>query len=156
MFSTRLPTRPLAALTLAAGLVLPLAAGADPAAIAARKAHFQSYNAQIGVLVAMARGEAPYDAARAQAAAIALDDLTRVDVPALFPAGSGAESMAETRALPAIWDDLETFAQRHADLQQATAALRLVAGTDLAALRGSVGQVGGACGACHQQFRAAE
>lgn len=123
-------------------------------AVNARKAQFALFAFNLGVLAPMAQGRVPYDAERAQIAADTLFHLTRVDQAFLWPEGTDNASIEGTRALPVIWTDLEGFAQRYGALQQATEALQGAAGVDLASLQGALGVVGGACGACHQQFRA--
>lgn len=72
-------------------------------------------------------------------------------LPNYFPAGSGT---GDTRALPAIWSDSATFAQRAATMTTRLEALRVAAASgDLAATQAAFGQVGQGCGACHQTFR---
>ncbi|KPQ06394.1 MAG: Cytochrome c556 [Rhodobacteraceae bacterium HLUCCA12] len=147
----------LTALVLAAGLALPHAALADEAAeaaIGARKAQFQLFAFNLGVLGRMAQGRMPYDAEAAQTAADHLYHLTRQFNPALWPEGSDNASMEDTDALPVIWDDLEEFAGRYEDLQAQAETMQEAAGTDLAALQGAIGGLGGACSACHDDFRA--
>jgi cytochrome c556 len=76
-------------------------------------------------------------------------------MPALFPAGSGAESGQRTRALPAIWQNKSDFdaiagtLAREAD--RLAAALK--AG-DRAATAAAFGAMTGQCGACHRPYRA--
>ncbi|MCC5971889.1 MAG: cytochrome c [Pararhodobacter sp.] len=146
------------ALALVAGLALPIAlpqaALANEAAIGARKAQFQLFAFNLGVLGGMAQGRVEYDADMAQTAADHLYHLTRHYNPALWPEGSDNANAADTRALPAIWDDLEAFAERYAALQSGAEAMQAAAGTDLASLQGALGGVGGACAACHDNFRA--
>jgi len=148
----------LTALALAAGLALPLAlphaAQADEAAIGARKAQFQLFAFNLGVLGGMAQGRTAYDAQAAQSAADHLFHLTRHFNAAMWPEGSDNASAENTRALPVIWDNLGEFATRFAALQDGAEAMQTAAGTDLAALQGALGGLGGACQACHQSFRA--
>ena len=144
----------LTAPVLAAVLALPQAALADEAAIGARKAQFQLFAFNLGVLGGMAQGRVDYDAEVAQTASDHLYHLTRSYNPALWPEGSDNASAQNTRALPAIWDNLEDFAQRYGALQTAAEAMQAAAGTDLASLQGALGGIGGACGACHDNYRA--
>lgn len=147
-------TAPVLAAVLALPLALPQAALADEAAIGARKAQFQLFAFNLGVLGGMAQGRVDYDAEVAQTAADHLYHLTRSYNPALWPEGSDNASAQNTRALPAIWDNLEDFAQRYGALQTAAEAMQAAAGTDLASLQGALGGIGGACGACHDNYRA--
>lgn len=145
----------LATLT-AVVLALTVAAPAlgNEAAIKARQGQFQMFALNLGVLGQMAQGRIPYDAARAQEAADNLYHLTRNSQLGLWPEGSDNMSAGGTRALPAIWDNNADFLARYAALQAGAEAMRAAAGTDLAALQAALPGVGGACQACHQQFRA--
>ncbi len=148
-------TRTLTGLGLAAALTTALAlpALADNPAVEARQGQFKLYSFNVGVLAGMAQGEMEYDAEMAQTAADNLYHLTRHDQSRLWPEGTDNESIDNTRALPAIWDDLEGFANRFGALQEAAATMQDAAGTDLASLQGALGGLGGACQACHQEFR---
>lgn len=150
--------RNLTALALATALTLPNLASAENADpnIAARQAQMslQAYN--LGVIGAMAQGRVAYDAATAAAAASNLYHLSRLDPSRMWAAGTDNMAAEHTRALPAIWDDAAGFATRYAALQAATEAMMNAAGTDLAALQGAMGALGGACGGCHQNFRQPE
>jgi len=76
--------------------------------------------------------------------------------PAAFPPGSGPESGIETRALPKIWETFADFTAKSDALQAAAANLLQVAqgGGDAAAIGAAAGQVGQACQACHDTYRA--
>ena len=72
-------------------------------------------------------------------------------VPDLFPEGSGEG----TRAKPEIWQNWADFTTKIDGLQTAAAALvQASAGGDMAAIEAAVGEVGKACGACHDVYRA--
>ncbi len=146
-------TRTILGLVAALTTTLSLPALADNPAVNARQAQFTLYSFNVGVLAQMAQGQMDYDAEMAQAAADNLYHLTRHDQSRLWPEGTDNESIAGTRALPAIWDDLEGFAGRYSALQDAAAAMQEAAGTDLASLQGALGGLGGTCQACHQEFR---
>lgn len=149
--------RKFAVLAVAATFALPALApaAANEAAIKARQSQFTLFSFNLGVLAGMAQGQREYDADTAQLAADNLYYLTRRDHRLLWPEGSSNASVEGTRALPAIWDDLEGFANRYGALQDGAEALRAAAGTGLAGLQGALGGTAGACQACHQQFRAA-
>lgn len=133
-----------------------VAQSAIEGAIKARKAHMQLQAFNIGPLVGMAKGEMPYDAAVATAAAGNLAALTGMNFGRYFPEGSAQGQAEGTRALPAIWENGEDVMAKVAALNEAVAALNAAAGTDLAALQGAIGPVGEACGACHKAYRAPE
>jgi cytochrome c556 len=144
--------RRLAVATLAIACALP--AAANEGAIKARQGQFQMFALNVGVLGGMAQGRVPYDAAQAQEAADNLFHLTRNSQLGMWPAGSNNAATTGTRALPVIWESNADFLSRYADLQSAAEGMQSAAGTDLAALQGALGALGGACQACHQQFRA--
>jgi cytochrome c556 len=142
----------LVAAVACAAIALP--AVADQAAVDARKAQFTLFAFNLSVLGGMAQGARDYDAAAAQLAADNLFHLTRHDQSRLWPEGSDNMAMDGTRALPAIWDNLEDFAAKFAALQSGAEAMQAVAGTGLDAMRGAMGGIAGACQACHQANRA--
>lgn len=122
--------------------------------VAARQGMFKLLALNVGPLAGMAQGNIEYDAALAQAAANNLAALASLDQSRLWPEGSDNMSIEGTRALPLIWDDPDGFVARLAALQEGTVAMQAAAGEGLDALRGALGGVGGACSACHQDFRA--
>ena len=130
------------------------AASEIEAAVEARQGQFKLFSFNIGPLVEMAQGDIEYDADMAATAAENLAKVTTLQQDWLWPEGSDNESIDDTRALPAIWEDLGDFADKHAALGEATAELEMVAGDGLDALRGAIGAVGNACSACHDEYRA--
>ena len=73
-------------------------------------------------------------------------------IPTVFPVGT--ETAHNTKALPAVWSDRATFTQRAAALETEAGKLSTVAaGGDKAAFAAQYQTTGGACGACHRQFR---
>ena len=151
--------------TLIAGIILAGAVGstamgdahankAAMAAIKARQAAMQLYAFNIGLLGGMAKGEVEYDAAAASAAAANLAKLTSMDQSRMWPPGSDNEALGDaTRALPAIWQSGSKAGMIGGDLAKAAAALEGAAGQGLDGLRGAIGPVGKACGACHEDYR---
>ena len=136
---------------------IPAAAHDDPIehAIEARQGYFTLMGTEIGPLAAMAKGEMDYDAARAEAHAANLAALAAYDPARLFPEGSSKfEREGDTRALAAIWDDMDGFMAAMGDFVEAAEALPGVAGQGRAELAGGVGRVGDTCGACHDDYRA--
>ncbi|MDF1854167.1 cytochrome c [Pseudooceanicola sp.] len=134
------------------------ASHADPAiaaAVKARKSVMGLYAFNLGKLGAMAKGEMAYDSAAAKGYAENLNALATLDQSSMWPAGSDNVSFADTRALPAMWENMEGAMKAGMALASATGALADAAGTDLAALQVAMGPVGAACGACHKASRAA-
>lgn len=155
--NTRIPLG-IAAILSITGLVGSVVAEshADPAlsaAVKARQAQMTLYAFNLGQLGAMARGNAPYDAEAATAAATNLQALTSLNASAIWPQGSDSEAMEGTRALPALWQNFPDVMEQAAALNAAADAMVEAAGTDLAALQGAMGALGGACGACHKAYR---
>ncbi len=133
---------------------LALPALANEQAVKARQGQFQMYAINLGVLANMAQGRIPYDAALAQEVADNLFHLTRNSQYGLWPEGTDNASMSGTRALPVIWSDNAGFLERYAALQAAAEAMKAAAGQGLEAVQANLAALGGACQACHQQYRA--
>lgn len=133
------------------------AAAANPqleAAVRARKAQMQLYGFNVGILGGMAQGNIPYDAATAQAAADNLVALASLSKTLQWPEGSDNAAMPDSRALPALWANLDDFAAKYDALATAAAAMQGAAGQGLDALKGAMGGIGAACAACHEAYRA--
>lgn len=74
-----------------------------------------------------------------------------------FPAGSGKDVNPKTRAKPEIWQKPDDFTAKDRDFQQAAQAFKAAAdGGDLAAINSSFENLGKACKACHDTYRAPE
>ncbi len=133
-----------------------LAEGPHDKAIKARQAMFQLYSYHSGILTAMAKGKMEYDAELAQEAADNLLAAASLGQSTLWPQGSDNANSenARTRALPAIWETYPAVAEKGEALGKAAAAVAASAGSGLDALKASIGDVGAACKACHDDFRA--
>ena len=147
-------------LAMAAGAVLAagvaLAESPFDGAVGARKAVMQLRGFNIGQLGGMAKGDMPYDATAAQAAADNLLMLASINMMAMWPAGSDNGAITGTNALPAIWADGSDIGAKAQALIDAATAMKAAAGTDLASLQGAMGALGGACGGCHKEYRASQ
>ncbi|MGI1663287.1 c-type cytochrome [Palleronia sp. KMU-117] len=151
--------RRLLASALGAALLVPAAAIAQDGfagQLAARQGQFDILALNIGVLGGMARGNTPYDAAMAQQAADNIVAVSRIAQTFNWPEGSDNMSIEGTRALPAIWDNLDDVVAKWAALGTAAEGLAAVAGTGQEALGPALGAVGGTCQACHEAYRAPE
>ena len=99
----------------------------------------------------MAQGKAPYDAN------VAARNAGYLQALAQMPWDGFAESTKDTpeknRALPAIWAEPAKFKEAADRLQSATTKLAASA-KDEGAFKAAVGEVGKACGGCHENFRA--
>lgn len=132
-------------------------ADAIAAAIEARQEHMKGYGGAMRTLGGMARGDVAYDAAAASEAAATLLELAGADQSSYWPEGSDNMSTdIETRALPAIWENIDDVQAKSAALLEAATAMNAAAGESQEALAAAMGAVGGACGACHENYRAPE
>lgn len=122
--------------------------------IKARQGQMWTLAINLGILGSMAKGEMEYDVAKAQAAARSLHGVTMVDVATLYPQGSDNISLdSGTRANPSIWDDNADFLAKAEALAEAARGAAMTAGDGQEALGPILGQLGGACKACHQAHR---
>ncbi|WP_353472446.1 cytochrome c [Salipiger sp. H15] len=127
-----------------------------PAPLKARQGEMNILAINLGILGDMARGKSPYDAEAAQMAAESIVAVTMINKAPLFPAGTSEMELEGTRAKAEIWDDWEGFSAKWTGLAEAATGLQKVAATGQEALGPAVGQLGGACKACHDTFRAPE
>ncbi|MEO8859396.1 MAG: cytochrome c [Burkholderiaceae bacterium] len=119
-------------------------------AIKYRKSVMTLQGAHFGRIAAMASGKVPYDAGAAAENAAILQTVTSLPL-AGFVAGS---DKGDTRAKPEIWTDTAKFKtvgeKLHADAIKLNAAIQ--AG-NMDAIKTAVGNVGGDCKSCHDNFR---
>ena len=126
-----------------------LAQQSDP--VRERQDLMKSNQEQLRLLTGMARGQVPFDAARAKAALQSIEQNAQ-RIPALFPAGT---QQGKTDALPVVWERKADFEARAAKLEQdATSAQTGI--TDQASLQAAVQRVGQNCGGCHETYRRKE
>ena len=142
----------IASLTLNAGAQAD-GHGADPA-VGARQAQFQLLAFNIGILGNMARGNTEYDADTALAAAANLAAVASLDQRFHWVPGTDNASIEGTRALPALWENVEDAIGIWDELGTTSATLAQVAGDGLDPMRAALGPVGATCGACHDDYRA--
>jgi cytochrome c556 len=143
-------------ITLAA-LALPLPAVAQDGnpVVEARQGYFKLLGLEMGALAGMAKGEVEYDAAAAEAHAADIVTLSTYTMDDLFaPGTSNADLPGETRALPAIWENMDDIQTKRQALDAAAQELAAIAGDGRAALGSAVGKLGGTCKSCHDDYRA--
>ncbi len=135
-----------------AALALPAAVLGDPGPEDAkdyRQAVMSSLGGHVKAISLHVRGLVDYEgylAKHAQALAATASELDLV-----FPEGS---NVGDSEALPAIWEDPDTFADAVTRLKEASAALAEVAGSgDKAAIGRAFRDVGQSCKGCHDRFR---
>ena len=124
--------------------------------IKARQAAMTLYSFNIGILAAMVKGEAEYDAKAAEAAAKDLLSAASLENgAAMWPQGSDSEAFpGVTRAKKEIWTTYPAVVEKSKAMKEAATAMVAAAGGGLDSLKGALGPVGGACKGCHDDFRA--
>ena len=151
--------RYLSAAALAAAMVLPTLAQAEEPTdpnVNARHALMQLYAYNLGVLGSMAQARMDYDPELATEAATAIYHVSMAHADRMWPEGTEVGATADSRALPAIWENRAEFdAAAQALTASAESAMGSV-GTDLASLQAALGGIGQNCSACHRTFRQPE
>ena len=135
----------IAAIALVAGIAV---AEQDP--IAARRALMKANGDEAKIGVAMVKGEAPFDLAKAQKVFDTFEDAAQ-KMPALFPDTS--KTGGDTAARLEIWQDMDDFKARFgkfaADAKAAKADVK-----DLESFKAAFGAIGkNDCGGCHEKYR---
>jgi len=130
------------------------AAVAQEDSIAARKKLMKANGDQAKIGLAMIKGEAPFDLAKAQQIFATWEDSSG-KAAALFPPNSIGEATADDpfSASPEIWQNLDDFKARFAKLgTDAKAAATAV--KDLDSFKAAFGPIGkNGCGGCHEKYR---
>lgn len=134
---------------LAVGGTIAYAQGAGGAAISARKDAMKAVAGANKNLTAMAKGEDPFDAAKAAAGFKALED-NFIKAKALFPDDS--KTGGETAATPAVWEKKADFMAKF-DKAIADAKAAGTSSKDDASFKDAHKQVASSCGGCHKDYR---
>lgn len=136
-----------------ASLVVALSVAGAAVAVIAADAYQDRHMAMEAVgdamksLGAIAKKQAPFDAAVVKANATTIADHLKT-AQTLFPAGSGG---GESRARPEIWTDAAGFEKGMKEAQAAAVALQSV--SNEAAYGPALGAVGSSCKSCHDKYR---
>jgi cytochrome c556 len=138
----------LAVVAVAVG-VTAVVAQTDP--IAVRKGLMKKNNQHAKAMNSMAKGEAPFDAAAANAAFAQWSE-TAQQLPTLFPDNS--KTGGDTRALPKIWENRKDFDAKIAAFAKAVESGKGKA-KSLDGLKAAMPAVNKACTDCHEGYRAA-
>ena len=137
----------LAVSAIAIGITA-VAAQSDP--IAARKQLMKDVGAQTKTGAGMAKGEVPYDQAKAQAIFTTYGDAAAKG-PGLFPENS--KTGGDTAALPAVWSNKADFDARFKKFgDEAKAAASAV--KDVDGFKNAFSGLTKNCGGCHETYRA--
>lgn len=129
------------------GMTAVMAAG-EPQEV--RQGLMKGVGQSMGALVAIAKGEKPYDDAVVTAS---LETISK-NVKAFadqFPAGS--ETGMESEASPKIWENMADFKAKAAKLGTDVDATLAQLPADQAAVGAALGTIGKNCGDCHQTYR---
>lgn len=126
--------------------------GDAPAEIAERQDNFEAISDSFKIIRAELEGGAP-DFAAIEAAATDIN--TRAGaIEGHFPEGSGRDAGWDTEALASIWEKPAEFsAAQQRLIEQSGAMVTIAASGDAAAVAAQVGELGGSCKNCHDQFR---
>lgn len=150
--------KPICTVLLATGLaaLTATALAAEPfeKEIKARQGLMQLNGFYLGTLAAMAKGDRPYDAAAATAAAENLRLVSTIDDSTLWPKGSSAEDKAAKNAAKAsMWATGSKMGDYTQAYRKAAADLAKAAGGGLDKLRPALGEMGKSCKSCHDDYR---
>jgi len=136
----------LAGAALAIGIT---AIVAQEDSIKARKALMKENGDQAKIGAGMAKGEQPFDLAKAKAIFAQFSDAA-AKMPNLFPDNS--KTGGDTEALPKIWESMDDFKAKFVKLgQDAKEAESSV--KDLDSFKAAFTTVGKNCGGCHETYR---
>ncbi|WP_372987937.1 c-type cytochrome [Marinobacter sp.] len=145
------------ATVLAAALTTPVMAQLDvEEQIEKRQAAFQFAAWNMGKIKAQAVDESiAYDAEQMQAAANAVAAVANSGLGALFGPGTGMDQADNTKLKPDFFDEPDKAREVAINFAQQATKLQEVAATgDKAALASQFSEVGKACKACHDRYRA--
>jgi cytochrome c556 len=137
----------LLGLTISVGAVL---AQSDP--VKEREDLMKQNNEHAKTVVAMMKGQRPFDAKAVDAAFAQWAD-TAQKLPSLFPEGS--QRGGDNRASPKIWLNKKDFDAKAAAFGKVVAENRSKAVGSLDGLRAAIPAVGKACDNCHDEYRLA-
>ncbi len=127
--------------------------GDVPPAVGARHGLMNNFSFNLATLGGMAKGEIDYDAETAQRAADRLAVLSSIEWTGYWPEGTSHEEVEKSRALPAIWSNMDDFLSGFEDLHKAAVSMQEVAGDGQDAMAGQMKSLGQTCGGCHEDYR---
>lgn len=137
-------------------IALPASAASSPEerAIKARQGIMRIRAFNIAPLIAMLKGEIPYDAERASKLAHNLEAMLDLKMAGAWMKGTSNKQYPEmTRALPAIWAPDSEIGERGEAFVKAVKQLAAVAGKGYDAMAPAVKDLAQACKACHDDYR---
>jgi cytochrome c556 len=105
-----------------------------------------------GVLIAMVKGEKPYDQAAVNAALAQLDE-TAKKLPTMYPASvKGAKFEGDYSPSSKIWEDQAGFKAKIDSFAKVVVEAKAKI-KDLDSLKATAPAIGKECGGCHETFR---
>lgn len=117
-----------------------------------RQSYFAIVAANFGPMVAMVKGEIAWDQSAFENYANDLATVTSLNLRRGFPEGSQS---GKTRAKTEIWENKEDFESKIDDLKKAASELQTAAASgDKKAIMEKFKATGGACKACHDDYKA--
>ncbi|MEY2853290.1 MAG: hypothetical protein RL030_422 [Pseudomonadota bacterium] len=123
-------------------------------AVLTRQGLFKVMASQFGPVGGMLRNQVPFDAAVVARSSARIEVFADM-IPELFANDTRKFTATPTKALDGIWNSLPDFKIKADALHTAATALTAAAKTgDKAATLKAAGDVGKACGACHDSYRA--
>ncbi|EED36309.1 cytochrome c, class II [Luminiphilus syltensis NOR5-1B] len=147
------PRRFLTASALSLAVVLPTAAhiDGDEPLQSLRQSYFALVGMNFGPMADMVKGKIEWDQATFEGWATDLAAIAGTNVERGFAPGS---SEGKTRAKPEIWENMDDFKEKLAELREQTALLAEAAGTgDREAIGAQLGATGKACKSCHDDYK---
>lgn len=140
----------LATAILGTTVSLALAGGHSP--VEQREAVMKTMGQNAGVIGGMLRGQADFDAAKANASLAAMREAFGT-FSGLFPEGTEGAGTNEFAAGPAIWSDPAGFTAENEKMIAALDAAIAANPQDTAALGAAFGGIGQVCSSCHEGYR---
>jgi cytochrome c556 len=139
---------------IAAGAALVVVGAAAAATVSddpiqSRQTLMKNVGAAMGAAGNMVRGDTEFEPRAAQLAMRTMNS-SIIGLVELLPEGSHA---GDTRALPAIWENMDDFLAKAESLRAATQAAIDAEPADLDSFRPLFAEVGQNCSACHENYR---
>lgn len=139
---------------VAAGiLLLGVSAVVAQANVAAQTQTTMKNNAKaLGGMIAMVKGEKPYDQATVDASFAVLDE-TAKKLPTMFPDSiKGVKVEGDYSSSPKVWEDKAGFTAKIQSFAKVVAEAKSKI-KDLDSLKANAPAIGKECGGCHETFR---
>ncbi len=144
-------TARILSLFAAACLCSSLALAEEHPAIAYRESLMTLVGANFGPMVAMLKGEIPWDDARMAGYGKDLKAGVGLNIMRGFPSGS---DQGATKAKPEIWQNLEDFQKKLETMEMEAAKLGdTIAGADRKAIGDQIAVTGDTCKSCHDKYK---